>query len=519
MQSSIERRALKNTLTGALSFFLTLGQTIVLVPVLLKCWGNTTYGLWLTLMAGFNLLQTLDVGHHNYIGNELNMLYHTDKGAFQKVLGSSVLIAYFLGVAEICICVGLIFTGALPLFLSVPSEIIIENQLALGLVLLMSMWLVFGSMGGIIVRILIPAGMLYQGQWMAIIVSLSQFLSIVVVAGLGGGILAACLSYAIIQSVMSLLILWYIKVRLPEFFPWWHGADWRLGWRNLGKSTVLTANGIAQQLANNGLIILIAALFTSAVIPSFTTLRTLTNTAAAVTTVIITALMPEMIRYHAKGETNKLLAIFNANWFISGLLVNFGIVLVLPFIVPLYRLWTRGHLEFNAPLFFLLACAISLTNFGSGLNQYLQGINDLRAQTMIMVTRVCLLFLASWALSGFLDIVSIGIGCVLAEVFASVVLPVIFVRERLAGFSARLPIKQMSFAIIAPVMLLIVAVVIIWHPVSFYLVSLILFPGLCIIYYFNWKSLNGEVREKILSAALKMRQTITFSLLPTDRRE
>jgi hypothetical protein len=50
-------------------------------------------------------------------------------------------------------------------------------------------------------------------------------------------------------------------------------------------------------------------------------------------------------------------------------------------------------------------------------------------------------------------------------------------------------------------------------------VSLILFPGLCIIYYFNWKSLNGEVREKILSAALKMRQTITFSLLPTDRRE
>jgi hypothetical protein len=78
--SSIEHRAFKNTTVGALSFLVALCQTIVLVPILLKYWGNASYGLWLILMAGFNLLQTLDLGHQNYVGNELNVQYHSDLG-------------------------------------------------------------------------------------------------------------------------------------------------------------------------------------------------------------------------------------------------------------------------------------------------------------------------------------------------------------------------------------------------------------------------------------------------------
>src|SRR5437867_7541300 len=49
------------------------GQTLALVPILLKYWGNANYGLWLALLAGFNLLQSLDLGHQNYVGNQLNM--------------------------------------------------------------------------------------------------------------------------------------------------------------------------------------------------------------------------------------------------------------------------------------------------------------------------------------------------------------------------------------------------------------------------------------------------------------
>jgi len=499
--SSIEHRVFKNTTVGAVSFLVTLCQTIVLVPILLKYWGNTSYGLWLTLMAGFSLLQTLDFGHQNYVGNQLNVQYHTDINQFRSTLGSSLLIAYFLGLVEIGICLLLITSGTMSLFLGVPSQMIAEHQLFLGLLLLMTMWLVFGSVGGIIVRILIPAGRLYDGQWLGIALRLSQFFSIVIVAVSGGGILAACLWYAVIQSVMSLLILRYIKLKLPQFYPWWHTAQWREGLRGLQKSLVLTFNSIGQQLSNNGLVILISALFTSAVIPSFTTLRALTNTAGAVTAIFITAILPDMIRFHATRETGKLTDTFNANWFISGICVNFGIILVLPIIEPIYRFWTKGYLAFNPTLFFLLAVAISMANFGAGLNLYLQGINDLRSQTVITITRAGTLLLVGYCLSDFFGILSIGIGCVVAEVLASVILPVVFVNERLSGFHAQLAFKHVGLAIIPPVLLLLAGSVIMGKQVRFSLVTLALLPALFAIYYCNWKILGKNVQDRITSLA------------------
>jgi len=51
-------------------------------------------------MAGFSLLQTLDLGHQNYVGNQLNVQYHSDISQFRRTLGSSLLIAYFLGLVE-----------------------------------------------------------------------------------------------------------------------------------------------------------------------------------------------------------------------------------------------------------------------------------------------------------------------------------------------------------------------------------------------------------------------------------
>ncbi|MEK6405919.1 MAG: hypothetical protein AABN34_03035 [Acidobacteriota bacterium] len=510
ISSSIEHRAFKNTTVGALSFLVTLGQTLVLVPILLKHWGNVSYGLWLTLMAGFNLLQALDLGHQNYVGNQLNMQYHTDLNQFRRTLGSSLLIAYFLGLVEIGICLLLIASDTMTLFLSVPSQVIAEHQLSMGLLLLMTMWLVFGSVGGIVVRIMIPAGMLYESQWVGIAVRLIQFFSIVIVAVGGGSILAACLWYAVIQSVMALLIFRYIQLKLPDFYPWWRAAQWREGFRGLQKSLVLTFNGLGQQLSNNGLVILISALFTSAVIPSFTTLRTLTNTAGAATTILTTALFPDMIRFHATRETEKLADVFNANWFISGICVNFGIILVLPMIEPIYRFWTKGYLVFNPTLFFLLAVAISLANFGAGLNLYLSGINDLRSQTVITMTRAGVLFLLGYSLSGYYGILSVGIGCVVAEALASVVLPVVFVNERLAGFSAQLAFKHVGLAIMPSVFLLLAGGVIMVRQVNFGLVSLALFPPLCAIYYANWKILGRGVQDRIRSLASSVMRKFSF---------
>jgi len=500
--STIEKRALKNFSVNTLSFVFSLVQTVITVPVLLKYWGNATYGTWLVLFAGFNMLQTLDLGHQNYVGTQLNIVYHKDPHQFMSTLGSSLLIAYFLGTIELFVCLVLSICGKLHLLLGVTPGEIADNHIALGLVLLMVMWLTFGSVGGIIVRIMIPSGMMYESQWLGIATRLTQFLSIIAVAFMGGSILDACLWYAVFQSIISILILWYIKKKMPAYFPWWQQADWRTGFRNFRKSLVLTFNSIALQLANNGLTIFIATLFSAALLPSFSTLRTLTNTAGAVTTIIITALFPDMIRFHATHEADKLLSTINTNWFISGLAVNSGILLMLPFIEQFYRLWTKGHLQFNANLFLLLAVTISLVNFGTGLNTYLMGINDLASQTIITIARVVSLFLVSYAFSRAFGLISIGIGCIVSEFIASVLLPFVLSNRKLADFAVKLPNSIALLSLLPSCMLMAGVCVSLYFDINYRYISLLLAPVL-LTYYFNWKILDNNVRNKL-------RQTVTI---------
>ena len=88
----IQQRAFKNSTVGLISFISSLLQAIIIVPILLKYWGNETYGIWLALYAGFSLLQSLDTGHINYIGNKLNISYNL-KEELNTTLGSSFLMA------------------------------------------------------------------------------------------------------------------------------------------------------------------------------------------------------------------------------------------------------------------------------------------------------------------------------------------------------------------------------------------------------------------------------------------
>jgi O-antigen/teichoic acid export membrane protein len=506
----IEHRAVKNTAVGVISFFVTMCQTIVAVPILLKYWGNDTYGLWLILMAGFSLLQTLDLGHQSYIGCKLNVQYHTNPQLSRCTLGSSLLIAYFLGMVEMVVCVLLIASNKISLLLSVSPQVISENKLSFGLLILMVMWLVIGSASGIIVRVMIPGGMLYESLWFGIALRFAQFLSIIIVAVAGGNLLAACLSYSIIQTIITMLALVYITKKLPQFYPWWHMAQWREGFRGLQKSLVLTLISIGQQLTNNGLVIAISMLFTAAMIPAFTTLRTLTNTAGTVTSIFIMALAPDMIRYHAIRETDKLDSIFNTNWFISGICVNFGIILVLPVIEPIYKFWTKGLLAFNPTLFLLLTVAISLTNFGAGLTMYLQGINDLRSQTFMTMIRTGVLFLVIFGFSSYCGILSVGIGCVVAELFASVVLPVFFVSKQLSILSSTLSFRHVALAIVPPILFLLVGSCVMMNKLNLGVITLVLLPLLCAVYCVNWKILNNDVRVRISALVTSFVRKVTF---------
>lgn len=364
MSDTIQKRAFKNTAVGLFSFGINMALTFISVPILLHYWGKEVYGLWLSLFAGLSLLKTLDLGHQNYVGNKLNMLYHVNIAELKSVLGSSLLLAYLLGLIEMLAVVILIMTDSLHYVIGASSTTV---HLGSGLLAMIGTWFIFGSAGGIIVRLLIPVGRLFDAALLGILMMVTQSLLLMMVAIMRGDLLTACIFFALGQSVIALWNYWYVKIKIPELYPWWQNASWKTGFENFKKSLILTINGIAQQLSNQGLVLFIAVLFQASVIPIFTTIRTLTNTAGSITNIFMSSLLPDLIKFHAKQEQDKLLKTLKTNWFISGAFVNLGIVTVLPVIEILYNKWTNGQLIFNFSLFLILATSISIANFGSGL--------------------------------------------------------------------------------------------------------------------------------------------------------
>lgn len=441
--STVFSRTAGATFAGAVSFVLSFAQTAVLVPIVLTYWGSSRYGMWLALGAFVNLLQSLDVGHQTFVGNELNILYFQDLAALRRVLASAVRMAWLLGALALSVITGLALFSHLGQSLGVEAPAARNEHLYACALILVATWAIAGSVGGVLARLYNPAGMLTTAIRWSIA---ARVLATVALAACAFGrlsLLSACLISSAATLTLNAFLFRQMFTRFSALRPFSRGAEWRTGWLNLSKSLVVTSSSALVQLQTSWLIMLIGGVYGAAVIPCFTTMRTLSNSFMQCTSILSTATYPEITRYHAKREPEKLLACLASSWFLSSLGVNILIVGSLPWIEALYHVWTRGVIAFDRPLYLLLVCAISLRNFGSPLTNYLAGINDLRAQASIAtcqtltVVILTLTLLHTWKLAG------VGLAILAGEFIASVVLALMFGARQMRGIAASLPTSQL----------------------------------------------------------------------------
>ena len=108
---------------------------------MLKYWGSEKYGVWLALYASFILLQSLDIGHINYIGNKINVTYHTDKNELGRTLASSLVIAILIGFVQILLVLIIIIFNFLPNLLGIEINILNKYSIQISLFILITFWL------------------------------------------------------------------------------------------------------------------------------------------------------------------------------------------------------------------------------------------------------------------------------------------------------------------------------------------------------------------------------------------
>jgi len=302
----------------------------------------------------------------------------------------------------------------------------------------------------------------------------------------------------LIQTACNVAFAVHLRRAAPEFAPWWRRPDFKTGADDFLRSLLLTANGVGQQATTSGMVLFVSGVFGVASVPVFTTVRTLANLWNAVSNLFASPLWPEIVRFHATREHEKLFKAFHAHWFFSGLTVNASMIAILPFVDHFYATWTRGALPFERSLFLCTLASVSLANFGFALNVYMLGINNLTAQLVTTAARAGIVFGVAGVLFRWMGLRAIGISLLVAEVACSVFLSVYFTNRELARFDARLPRGSVGMALLGtlPVQFLAIQSTLVGqiHTTSWFLAA----AALCFVAWLSWRRLDADVKSRAL---------------------
>jgi O-antigen/teichoic acid export membrane protein len=499
----IEHRAAKVSLVNGLSTILSMGFQLVSVPICIHYWGRESYGSWLALYSGFMLLRSLDGGYTVFVGNKLNYLYHQSAEELHRHLASAVFGIIIISVLQLALVVGTLLIDPFSTMLGISGGSTDALLAKYGLLILMVSWVLSGSYLGIVHRLLIPAGLMYQAAWWAMEFQVSQFAAIMLAALLKLNLLHTSLLFALSQFGSYAASAWYVRRKLAHFSPWLKGSKARVGLIDLRQSLVLTTSNLVQQGATNGAVLLVSALAGPVAVPVFTTVRTLTNLWTSVTTVLSTPLLPDVVRLHVAGEVQKLAAINQAFWVLVGSAVNLGALLTYPLIPFLYGQWTAHKVVLDTPLLCLLLGSVVVANAGALMALHLSGINSLRIGLGASVARaVCglgggALGFRQYGLAGF------GLGILVGEIIATLMTGRYFVKHEVGARGRR--ISPADFAPVSlstgSVLLYFIGAAFEWWSVGW--VWILALAGVIVASLWGWKTSDPALQLRMKGMAIK----------------
>lgn len=499
LMSSIEHRTFRGAFLGMISFVLTIVQSILLVPLFLTYWGDLPYGQFIAVFAFIQLLRAVDTGHQIYVGNKFVLQYHQDKQEAYKVLSSSLLIAFLIGFLELLVFILIWNISDARSFLGI--QFADSPGLLAGILSMLIMWWLVGSVGGVLVKAVLAKGLYAESIVVGLVMKVMEIIVITLAVVQDATIGYVFLWLAIANFVSSIGVLYWVRIKMPEFYPWWYKADMKEGLRNFAKSTIFTLNSFLEQFSSSGLIFIITKFVGGAMVPVFTTIRTLANSMVSITNLLVQPLVPELLKLHSEKRTSKVFMVIKINWICTGVLVNSFFLLLTPWVEPLYIIWTKNNLGFDRALYFLLSGSVVMINYGKGIISYMFGINDLKAISVITYIRFILVFGISFSFMRALGLSAIGWGVLVSEVICSVLLPFFLFRKYVPA--AEISIHKFAYSFF-PILIFgaFTSLAYVFERMTSW-ICIIGFGMTLIIYYIQWMSIEFEVRSRIISMILR----------------
>ena len=261
---------------------------------------------------------------------------------------------------------------------------------------------------------------------------------------------------------------------------------------------LLTVSNLIQQGSTNGIVLLVAAMAGLVAVPIFTTVRTLANLWTNVTNVLTTPLLPDVVRFHAKGEAEKLAAILEPFWVVVGSIVNWGVLLTYPLLAPLYNYWTSGAIQLNNSLMCLLLSSVVVTNAGALMAMHLNGINSLRIVLGASLIRFVFGLGGGAIAYSYIGLAGFGLGILAGELGALLLTGRFFVRHELVSNGVQMSVATFIPAAIgtSSVLLFLASQGLAWLPLSWAWIMAMF--GVATGSLWGWRRLDYDVRTRLM---------------------
>lgn len=385
---SAANRLFSGSAAAWVSMGVSLVSQVVLVPIFLSHWNSEVYGIWLAIQAAIGVVILLNTGHQSFLQNEFLRIGAHRIRVLRTFFWSAVTYGLLLGGLEFLVVVTVILTGTLPMLLGAESleksstinaaEIVF---LAEGLV----SWL-FIPVGGIAIRVLAPLGYYPRVAWWGVAVTcLRAAAPALVVLFFNGGLMMAGLTQVatvILINIPLSLDLWRLLKRggLHPVRP-----NWRLGFRNVVLSQLLTFKSLLEMSRQQGVRLILASLAGAAPMAAFATMRTGANVALQGLSTIANPLMPELMRFLNQRDQARTEAAFGTVWLILAGAIVPAVIFLQAFIEPAFSWWTRGKIGFDPLLFGTLSAGVLVFAVARPALAVVQGNNLLRIQLILSV--------------------------------------------------------------------------------------------------------------------------------------
>lgn len=495
----IEFRVAKVSAVQAITTIFSVFFQLISVPICLRYWGAKDYGHWLVIFAAFQIIRSFDAGFVSYVGNQLNILYNLDREKLREHLSSAIVGILLISVFQLTFAIGVIYSERLAALLGFSELKTNDVHGIIGLFILVGSWVLTGSYIGILNRLFIPVGMMYEAAWWNMAFQICNFFAIMVSAINDFNIVVTSVFFALSQSAIYLFSAYYFKLKKPEFFPLNFRFKIKTGLYDLKKSLWLAASNIVQGLTVNGTIVIVASVAGSAVVPVFTTIRTLANLWTNVTSVLTAPLLPDVVRFYTHNELRKLAITVETYWVVVGFAVNIGILLSYPILSLVFSYWTTGKIVLDNTLLSCLLSAVVTANFTGLISLHFNGINSVRIVFFLNSLKAVVSLPVGVFFYNYLGISSFGLGIFLAEIFSSITLTCFYYRYELINKGYVPSYAPMIYSCLGAVSIIIFLFNVICFPYLYWVAWVASLIATSFSAFCGWKKLDDLVKFRFLA--------------------